>query len=180
MGVRLYSAGSLVRASLLQLFYSTAMNGADGAADLTSCSAGSWVLGIDDEVWNHSVFSKNRDRLLTTEDRRDFLAALLAEPKVSGCSPMSNFSVDGRATRLGFDEELSPKDGSGSPRSVIAMASGTSAARSVPDETHGSKTRSGRPAYRKGPWARRASLLPGACPDGEPERFWPVLRWKSP
>jgi transposase-like protein DUF772 len=27
-------------------------------------------LGIDDSVWDHSVFSKNRDRLLTTISRR--------------------------------------------------------------------------------------------------------------
>ena len=39
-------------------------------------------LGVDDPVWDHSVFSKNRDRLLSAEIAREFLAALLADPKV--------------------------------------------------------------------------------------------------
>ena len=52
-------------------------------------------LGIDDEVRNHSVFSKNRDRLLTTEIARDFLAALLSEPKVKRLLSHEHFSVDG-------------------------------------------------------------------------------------
>ena len=35
-------------------------------------------LGIDDPVWVPTVFSKNRDRLLTTDMARKFLAAILA------------------------------------------------------------------------------------------------------
>ena len=33
-------------------------------------------LGMDDEVWEHSVFSKNRDRLLTSEIAQEFFAAV--------------------------------------------------------------------------------------------------------
>jgi len=56
-----------------------------------------WFVGleIDDEVRNHWVFSKNRDRLLTTEIARDFLAALLSEPKVKRLLSHEHFSVDG-------------------------------------------------------------------------------------
>jgi len=32
-------------------------------------------LGMDDAVWNHAVFSKNRDRLLTSEVAQQFFAA---------------------------------------------------------------------------------------------------------
>jgi transposase len=39
-------------------------------------------LGIDDPVWDHSVFSKNRDRLLEGEIAAKFLIAVLAQPKV--------------------------------------------------------------------------------------------------
>src|SRR6185436_3041775 len=35
-------------------------------------------LGVDDAVWVPTVFTKNRDRLLTTEMSRMFLAAVLA------------------------------------------------------------------------------------------------------
>src|SRR6202789_2196570 len=39
-------------------------------------------LGVDDAVWDHSTFSKNRDRLLEGEIAAKFLNALLAQPKV--------------------------------------------------------------------------------------------------
>ena len=35
-------------------------------------------LGVDDAVWDHSVFSKNRDRLLEADVAAKFLAAVLA------------------------------------------------------------------------------------------------------
>jgi hypothetical protein len=31
-------------------------------------------LGMDDAVWNHAVFSKNRDRLLTSDVAQQFFA----------------------------------------------------------------------------------------------------------
>src|SRR3954447_15781710 len=39
-------------------------------------------LGIDDPAWDHSVFSKNRDRLLEGEIAAKFLAAILTQPQV--------------------------------------------------------------------------------------------------
>src|SRR4029453_6441478 len=52
-------------------------------------------LGIDDEVWDHSVFSKNRDRLLEGEIAAKFLAVLLNQPKVKELLSSEHFSVDG-------------------------------------------------------------------------------------
>jgi transposase len=52
-------------------------------------------LGIDNPVWNHSVFSKNRDRLLEGEIAARFLAAVLAQPKVKRLLSNDHFSVDG-------------------------------------------------------------------------------------
>src|SRR5919107_2983123 len=40
-------------------------------------------LGIDDAVWVPTVFSKNRDRLLTTEMSRKVMAAILAHRQVA-------------------------------------------------------------------------------------------------
>ena len=52
-------------------------------------------LGIDDPVWDHSVFSKNRDRLLEGDIAARFLAAVLAQPKVKRLLSSDHFSVDG-------------------------------------------------------------------------------------
>jgi transposase len=52
-------------------------------------------LGVDDPVWDHSVFSKNRDRLLEGEIAAKFLAAVLAQPKVERLLSSDHFSVDG-------------------------------------------------------------------------------------
>jgi transposase len=52
-------------------------------------------LGVDDAVWDHSVFSKNRDRLLEADVAGKFLAAVLAHPKVKPLLSDEHFSVDG-------------------------------------------------------------------------------------
>src|SRR5258707_235510 len=52
-------------------------------------------LGVDDAVWDHSTFSKNRDRLLEGEIAAKFLAAVLAQPKVKRLLASDQFSVDG-------------------------------------------------------------------------------------
>jgi hypothetical protein len=50
---------------------------------------------VDDAVWDHSTFSKNRDRLLEGEIAAKFLNALLAQPKVKRLLSSDHFSVDG-------------------------------------------------------------------------------------
>jgi transposase len=52
-------------------------------------------IGVDDPVWDHSTFSKNRDRLLEGEIAAKFLAAVLAQPKVKQLLSTDHFSVDG-------------------------------------------------------------------------------------
>lgn len=52
-------------------------------------------LGVDDAVWVPTVFTKNRDRLLTTEMSRKFLAAVLAHREVAPLLSDEHFSVDG-------------------------------------------------------------------------------------
>ena len=44
-------------------------------------------IGVDDAVWDHSVFSKNRDRLLEGDIAAKLLAAVLAQPKVNKLLP---------------------------------------------------------------------------------------------
>lgn len=52
-------------------------------------------LGVDDPVWDHSTFSKNRDRLLEGEIAAKLLNAILAQPKVKRLLSSDHFSVDG-------------------------------------------------------------------------------------
>lgn len=52
-------------------------------------------LGVDDAVWDHSTFSKNRDRLLEGEIAAKFLNAILAQAQVKRLLSSDHFSVDG-------------------------------------------------------------------------------------
>jgi transposase len=86
----------LIRASLLQILFSIRserqlMEQMDYNLMLR------WFvgLGIDDPVWVPTVFTKNRDRLLTTEMSRKVMAAILAHREVAPLLSDEHFSVDG-------------------------------------------------------------------------------------
>jgi transposase len=71
-------------------------------------------IGIDDAGWDHSVFSKNRDRLLEGDIAAKFLAAVLAQPKVKRLLSTDHFSVDGTLIEAWASmKSVKPKDGSG-------------------------------------------------------------------
>src|ERR1044071_118683 len=73
-------------------------------------------LGIDDPVWDHSTFSRNRDRLLEGEVAAEFLASLLARPDVRRLLSSEHFSVDGTMIQVWASTKgFRPKDGSGEP-----------------------------------------------------------------
>src|SRR6185312_3416777 len=52
-------------------------------------------LGVDEPAWDHSNFTKNRDRLLEGATAAKFLAAVVAQPKVKRLLSSDHFSVDG-------------------------------------------------------------------------------------
>jgi transposase len=71
-------------------------------------------IGVDDAAWDHSVFSKNRDRLLEGDIATKFLAAVLAQPKVKKLLSTDHFSVDGTLIEAWASmKSVKPKDGSG-------------------------------------------------------------------
>jgi transposase len=71
-------------------------------------------LGIDDPAWDHSVFSKNRDRLLEGEIAAKFLAAILTQPKVKRLLSSEHFSVDGTLVEAWASmKSLKPKNTDG-------------------------------------------------------------------
>ena len=56
-------------------------------------------LGIDDVVWVLTVFTKNRDRLLTTDVSRMILVVILAHREVVQLLSDDHSSVDGTLVR---------------------------------------------------------------------------------
>ncbi len=52
-------------------------------------------IGVDDPLWNHSTFSKNRDRLLDGDIAAKFLGSVLAQSQVKKLLSTDHFSVDG-------------------------------------------------------------------------------------
>ncbi|WP_244558907.1 IS5 family transposase [Bradyrhizobium brasilense] len=73
-------------------------------------------IGVDDAAWDHSVFSKNRDRLLEGDIAVKFLAVVLARPRVKGLLSNDHFSVDGTLIEAWASmKSVKPKDGSGEP-----------------------------------------------------------------
>ncbi|HEX8414780.1 MAG TPA: IS5 family transposase [Sphingomicrobium sp.] len=86
----------LLRAMLLQAFYSVRSE-RQLMERLEFDLLFRWFvgLGVDEPVWDHSTFSKNRDRLLDGDVAARFLSAILAQPRVRRLLSSDHFSVDG-------------------------------------------------------------------------------------
>lgn len=86
----------LLRASLLQVFY-TIRSERLLMEQLDYNLLFRWFVGLsaDDAVWNHSVFSKNRDRLLNTEIASVFFSSIQDLAKRKNLISDEHFTVDG-------------------------------------------------------------------------------------
>ena len=107
----------LLRASLLQIFYSI-------RSERLLCEQLDynllfrWFVGLsmDDAVWDHSTFSKNRDRLLESDIARGFFDAVLAQAERKGLTSDEHFSVDGTLIDAWASmKSVRRKDGSDDP-----------------------------------------------------------------
>ena len=77
-----------------------------------------WFVGLSMEapVWDVTVFTKNRNRLLAGDIARGFLAAILVDPHVKPLLSDEHFSVDGTLIEAWASmKSFRPKDGSGEP-----------------------------------------------------------------
>ena len=73
-------------------------------------------LAIDAPVWDVTVFTKNRDRLLQGDIARGFLAAVLDDGQVKPLLSSEHFSVDGTLIEAWASmKSFRPRDGSGEP-----------------------------------------------------------------
>lgn len=107
----------LLRALLLQVFYSVRSERLL-MEQLNYNLLFRWFVGleIDDPVWNHAVFSKNRDRLLNQDLAQRFFAHVKAQ--ATGLMSDEHFTVDGTlieawAGQKSFSRKHEDKDGDG-------------------------------------------------------------------
>ncbi|WP_407529176.1 IS5 family transposase [Methylobacterium oryzisoli] len=181
----------LLRAMLLQAFYSIRSE-RQLMERLEFDLLFRWFvgLGIDEAVWDASVFAKNRDRLLEGDVAAKFLAAVLSQPKVTRLLSTEHFSVDGTlieawASMKSFKPK-SDKDADAPPtggRNADVDFRGQKRS----NDTHQSTTDPEARLYRKGSgmeaklcfmghllMENRAGLLVGSCltsADGHAERI---------
>jgi transposase len=111
-------------------------------------------IGIDDPVWDHSAFTKNRDRLLEGEIAAKFLEAVLSQPQVKRLLSSEHFSVDGTliqawASMKSFKPKQPPNNDGGRDGGRNAPADFRGQKRS--NDTHQSTTDPDARLYRKGP-----------------------------
>src|SRR5580704_15178415 len=102
----------VLRALLLQVFYSVRSE-RQLVEQLDYNLLFRWFvgLGMDDAVWNHAVFSKNRDRLLNSEVAQQFFAAVNQQAKRFMSD--DHFTVDGTLIQAwASHKSFRAKDGS--------------------------------------------------------------------
>ena len=172
----LYAAGAgrpsippemLLRAMLLQAFY-TIRSERQLMERLEFDLLFRWFVGLsaDEPAWDHSTFSKNRDRLLDGEVAAKFLAAVLTRPKVKRLLSTQHFSADGTlieawASLKSFKPKPGEAGGAGGPPEDGAGGAGDGAGgrnaevdfkgERRSNATHRSTTDPEALLYRKGP-----------------------------
>src|SRR5580698_6800476 len=145
----------LLRASLLQAFY-TVRSERQLMERLQFDLLFRWFvgLGIDDAVWDHSVFSKNRDRLLEADIATRFLSAVLNRAEVRKLLSGEHFSVDGTLVEAWASmKSFKPKDRTdGDPPSTGGRNREVDfKGEKRSNKTHASITDPDAMLYRKGP-----------------------------
>ena len=114
MGRASIAPEKLMRALLLQVFYSVRSE-RQICEQIRYNLLFRWFVGlaIDDAVWDHSVFSKNRDRLLEHAVVEAFFAEIMRVAEAKGLLCTEHFSVDGTLIQAwASHKSFRPKDGS--------------------------------------------------------------------
>jgi transposase len=116
-----------------------------------------WFIGlaIDDEVWDHSVFSKNRDRLLEHAVVESFFTEVMALADQGKLLSKEHFSVDGTLIQAwASHKSFTPKEGGNSGPDAGGGAAGRNAladwkGQPRSNETHASTTDPDARLFRK-------------------------------
>jgi hypothetical protein len=86
----------LLRAQLLQMLYSIRSERLL-MEEIDYSVLFRWFVGLnlDEEVWDATTFTKNRDRLLEAEVAEEFLAQVVERARSQGLTSDEHFTVDG-------------------------------------------------------------------------------------
>src|SRR5579872_2281750 len=107
-----------------------------------------WFVGLemDEAVWNHAVFSKNRERLLNETVAREFFAAVLE--RAEGQLSKEHFTVDGTLIEAWASQKsFQRRDGGGDDETPKSDGNFHGEKRS--NQTHVSKTDPEARLYKK-------------------------------
>jgi transposase len=143
----------LMRALLLQVFYSVRSE-RQICEQLRYNLLFRWFVGLamDDAVWDHSVFSKNRDRLLEHAVVEAFFREVMRLADEKGLLSKEHFSVDGTLIQAWAGQKsFKPKDGSNdqTPSGPGRNAQADWKGKPRTNDTHESKTDPDARLYRK-------------------------------
>jgi transposase len=144
----------LLRAQLLQMLYSVRSERLL-MEEIDYSILFRWFVGLnlDEEVWDATVFTKNRDRLMEAGVAKEFLAQVVAQARAQNLTSDEHFTVDGTlleawAGLKSFQpkerKDVAPVDDPGNP-TVDFHGEKRS------NETHESKTDPDAKLARKGP-----------------------------
>jgi transposase len=143
----------LLRAVLLQAFYSVRSE-KQLMEQLQYNLLFRWFVGLslDDEIWDETVFTKNRERLIEGDIAKKFMAAVLDQEAVKALLSDEHFSVDGTLIEAWASmKSFRPKDGSGEPPAPGRNGERDFHGEKRSNETHASTTDPDARLYRKGP-----------------------------
>ena len=141
----------LLRALLLQAFYSVRSE-RQLIEQLDYNLLFRWFVGLsmDALIWDVTVFTKNRDRLLAGDVAAKFMVAVLTQPRVKRLLSDEHFSVDGTLIEAWASiKSFRPKDGSGAPPGPGRNSERSFHGEKRSNETHASTTDPEAKLYRK-------------------------------
>src|SRR5246127_562654 len=102
-----------------------------------------WFVGLnlDDEVWDATVFTKNRDRLLEADVAKEFLAQVVEQARTKGLTSEEHFTVDGTLLEAWAGaKSFQPKDKKQPPPDDPGNTTVNFRGERRSNETHESKT----------------------------------------
>ncbi len=113
-----------------------------------------WFVGLsrDAVVWDVTVFTKNRERLIAGDIAGQFMAAVLNQERVKALLSDEHFSVDGTLIEAWASmKSFRPKDGSGEPPEPGRNGERDFHGEKRRNQTHASTPDRDARLYRKGP-----------------------------
>jgi transposase len=143
----------LLRAQLLQMLYSIRSERLL-MEEIDYSILFRWFVGLnlDEEVWDATTFTKNRDRLLEAEVAKEFLEQVVARARTKGLTSDEHFTVDGTLLEAWAGaKSFQRKDGKTPPPDDPGNPTVNFHGEKRSNQTHESKTDPDAKLARKGP-----------------------------